>query len=49
MMVYFSVQNSFIAGGLYIPMGNNQSIKITSTQGSKPLYVALNYYVEQIA
>ena len=45
-MTYISSFNSFTAGELHIPFGENQSVKFTSTQGSKNIYVALNYYYE---
>ena len=46
--VYFSVQTSFAAGDVYVPMGENKSVKLTSTQGAKKLYVAISYHVEEI-
>lgn len=46
--VYFSVQSSFAAGDVFLPLGNNNAVKITSTQGDKKLYVAISYHVEEL-
>ena len=46
--VYFTNFSSFSAGELYIPMDEGQSLKLTSTQGAKKIYAALNYYIEDM-
>lgn len=47
--IYFSNSNSFTTSNLYIPLEVGESLKITSTQGGKKLYCAVNYYIEQVA
>lgn len=47
-LAYFSSFTSFAAGNLYVPMEQGQSVKLTSTQGAKNLYVGLNYYIETV-
>lgn len=46
--VYFSAQTRFSAGQLYIPLGAGESLHVTSTQGAKKLFVAVQYYTEAI-
>lgn len=47
--IYFSNSSSFVAGELYIPLEVGEALKLTSTQGAKKIYAAVNYYVEQVA
>lgn len=47
-LVYLTNFSSFAAANLHIPFGDNESVKLTSTQGAKNLYVALNYYYESV-
>lgn len=46
--VYISNFASFTAGSLYIPLPENQAVKLTSTQGAKNIYTFLNYTIESI-
>lgn len=46
--LYISVQNDFTVGNLYVPLPEDTGVKITSTQGANPLYVALNYSIESV-
>jgi hypothetical protein len=47
-LCYFSNRADFAAGNIHITAGENMPIKLTSTQGSKELYCALNYFIERI-
>lgn len=44
--VYISVFSTFTAGSLYIPLPENTSVDLTSTQGTNNIYVFLNYTIE---
>lgn len=46
--LYISVQGDFTAGNLYIACPENTSVDFTSTQGTNPIYVFLNYTIESI-
>jgi hypothetical protein len=47
--IYFSNASSFVAGELYIPLEVGEALKLTSTQGAKKIYAAVNYFIEQVA
>lgn len=45
---YFSNFASFAAGTLHVHCNENQALKLTSTQGAKKLYVAVEYYIADV-
>ena len=46
--VYFTARTTFAAGQLFIPLGENEKLHITSTQGAKKLFVGVQYYTEAV-
>ena len=46
--VYFSVQNNVAAANLFLPSQENAPVLFTSTQGAKPVFVAIGYHFEVI-
>ena len=46
--IYLSVQSSFVTANLFLPLAENASFKLTTTQGAKALYYCLGYHIEVI-
>lgn len=47
-MLYISSKTDFAAGQIYVPVGKNEGLYFTSTQGAVDIFVAVNVYFERV-
>jgi hypothetical protein len=47
-LLYLATTQRLIAGNVRVPLGAGEGIYVTSTQGSKGLFVVINAYFERI-